>query len=209
MTIVIAHLRAHLVAYLALFFALGGTSFAAVSKLLPPNSVGTRQVINGSLLKQDFKRGQIPPRGARGARGPRGDPGPQGADGPPGADFSVTAVLPSGQTETGVYGVSGNSVSRISDSVNFRIPLAAALDKPHVQFLTAASAATTSCPGAGKAAAGYLCIYEKTGSNRTFVDTLSTATALSGSGPGGFLIYFTASATTPAISYGTWAVTVP
>ena len=134
MTTVVAHLRAHLVAYLALFFALGGTSFAAVSKLLPANSVGTRQVINGSLLKKDFKRGQIPPRGARGARGPRGDPGPQGADGPPGADFSVTAVLLSGQTETGVYGVSGNSVSRISDSVNFRIPLAAALDKPHVQF---------------------------------------------------------------------------
>ena len=199
------HLRAHFVAYLALFFALGGTSFAAVSKLLPANSVGTRQVINHSLLGKDFKRGQVP----RGVRGPRGFPGPQGADGTPGKDFSVTAVLPSGQTETGVYGVSGNSVSRISDSVNFRIPLAAALDKPHVQFLTAGSAATTNCPGVGKAAAGYLCIYEKTGSNRTFVDTLSPATGLSGAGPGGFLIYFTASSTSPAISYGAWAVTVP
>jgi len=200
-----AHLRAHLVAYLALFFALGGTSFAAVSKLLPANSVGTRQVINRSLLGKDFKRGQLP----RGALGPRGFPGPQGADGTPGTNFSVTAVLLSGQTETGIYGASANGVTRISDSVNFRIPLAAALDKPHVQFLAAGSAATTNCPGAGRAAGGYLCIYEKAGSNRTFVDTLDPATGTSGSGPSGFLIYFTSVITAPAFSYGTWAATVP
>ena len=35
---------------------------------LGSNSVGTGKVINGSLLKQDFKAGQLP----------RGDPGPQG-----------------------------------------------------------------------------------------------------------------------------------
>jgi hypothetical protein len=62
------HLRHNLVAYVALLFALGGTSYAAATTLLPPNSVGTRQVINGSLLKKDFKAGQLP----RGARGPRG-----------------------------------------------------------------------------------------------------------------------------------------
>src|SRR6478736_4088354 len=78
------HLRQHFVAYLALFVALGGTSMAASSALVPKNSVGTAQVINGSLLKKDFKSGQLP-RGARGPAGPRGLAGAQGAAGPAGA----------------------------------------------------------------------------------------------------------------------------
>ena len=75
------HLRRNLVAYVALLFALSGTSYAATTALLPANSVGTRQVINGSLLKKDFKSGQLP----RGARGPRGFAGAGGATGPAGA----------------------------------------------------------------------------------------------------------------------------
>ena len=74
------HLRSNLIAYVALLVALSGTSYAAANKLLPANSVGTKQVINGSLLKNDFKAGQLP-RGARGAPGPRGVIGPQGVQG--------------------------------------------------------------------------------------------------------------------------------
>jgi hypothetical protein len=77
------HLRRNVVAYLALLFALSGTSYAAATKLLPANSVGTKQVINGSLLKKDFKPGQLP-RGARGAQGSPGRAGPQGLRGPAG-----------------------------------------------------------------------------------------------------------------------------
>jgi hypothetical protein len=47
------------VAMIALLVALGGTSFAAVSKLLPANSVGSAQVIDNSLLAKDFKSGQL------------------------------------------------------------------------------------------------------------------------------------------------------
>src|SRR5690349_6073367 len=75
------HVRRNVVAYVALFFAMTSTSYAAATKLLPPNSVGTGQVINGSLLKVDFKSGQLP----RGARGPAGPAGPAGAQGPGGA----------------------------------------------------------------------------------------------------------------------------
>ena len=78
------HLRQHFVAYLALFVALGGSSFAAANALVPKNSVGSPQVINGSLLKKDFKPGQLP-RGARGAQGSPGPAGAQGAQGPAGA----------------------------------------------------------------------------------------------------------------------------
>jgi hypothetical protein len=81
---VLRHLRGNLVAYLALLFALSSTSYAAADKLLPANSVGTGQVINGSLLKKDFKSGQLP-RGARGAQGIPGAAGPVGPQGPAGA----------------------------------------------------------------------------------------------------------------------------
>jgi hypothetical protein len=81
------HLRGNLVAYLALLFALSSTSYAATTTLLPANSVGTKQVINRSLLKKDFKPGQLPrgPRGPRGFAGVAGAQGPVGPAGPAGA----------------------------------------------------------------------------------------------------------------------------
>lgn len=81
---VLHHLRGNLVAYIALLFAFSSTSYAAATNLLPANSVGTKQVINGALLKKDFKPGQLP-RGARGAQGSPGPAGPQGVQGLAGA----------------------------------------------------------------------------------------------------------------------------
>ncbi len=84
------------VACVALLIALGGTGVAAVTAALPHNSVGTAQlqanavtsakVKNGSLLKADFKVGQIPaglpgPPGAQGAAGAAGAAGPAGPAG--------------------------------------------------------------------------------------------------------------------------------
>jgi hypothetical protein len=54
---------AMVVATIALVVALGGTSVAAVSKLAPPNTVGTSQVIDHSLLAKDLKDGVIPSQG--------------------------------------------------------------------------------------------------------------------------------------------------
>jgi hypothetical protein len=57
----ISHLRANAVAYLALFVALGGTSYAAAN--LPANSVGNRQIRNHSIdpdkLNPRYTRGNI------------------------------------------------------------------------------------------------------------------------------------------------------
>src|SRR5918912_1706395 len=76
------------IACVALLLALGGVGWAATA--LPRNSVGTaqlrnnavtsRKVKNHSLLRADFKNGQIP-RGARGPVGPTGATGPKGATG--------------------------------------------------------------------------------------------------------------------------------
>ena len=91
---------AMVVACIALLVALGGTGIAAVTQLVPRNSVGTLQlknnavtsakVKNQSLLRADFRAGQIPagpagpagPGGAAGAAGPAGPTGPAGPVGP-------------------------------------------------------------------------------------------------------------------------------
>jgi hypothetical protein len=94
----IGHLKGNAVAYLALFVALGGVSWAAVK--LPKNSVGANQVKsnairsaevkNRALLARDFKAGQLP----AGERGPAGQRGPQGGQGQPGAPGADGAVGP-------------------------------------------------------------------------------------------------------------------
>lgn len=90
------------VGLIALFVALGGTSYAAIN--LPKASVGTAQLKNGavsaqkvksnaigsakvkdgSLLAKDFKAGQLP-AGPAGPQGPAGAPGAQGPQGEQGA----------------------------------------------------------------------------------------------------------------------------
>lgn len=69
----------NVVASLALFVALGGTSYAITK--LPRNSVGSAQVRDGSLAVRDLapaarSPGPVGPRGARGAEGPQGERGP-------------------------------------------------------------------------------------------------------------------------------------
>jgi hypothetical protein len=98
----------NVLASLALFVALGGASYAAVT--LPANSVGTKQlakkavtgsklkrnavtsakVRDGSLLAADFKAGQVPAGGSgqTGPAGPQGERGATGERGPSDA-FSI------------------------------------------------------------------------------------------------------------------------
>jgi hypothetical protein len=103
---ILAHLRANVVAYLALFVALGGSSYAAVR--LAPGSVTARaiaagavthsklarasvdatNIVNGSLTSSVFKPGalaQALDHGSPSTAGAVGLEGPQGAAGAPGA----------------------------------------------------------------------------------------------------------------------------
>jgi hypothetical protein len=88
---------ANVVASLALFAALGGSSYAAISVTgaqVRDNSLSGRDVRNASLtgrdvrdrslLAQDFKPGQLP-AGPEGSQGDTGAPGPKGDTGAPGA----------------------------------------------------------------------------------------------------------------------------
>ena len=58
MTRLIRHIRVNAIAYCALFVALGGTSYAAVS--IPRNSVGSNQLRNGSVTEKKLNRNSIP-----------------------------------------------------------------------------------------------------------------------------------------------------
>ena len=55
----LAHVRSNAIAYLALFIALGGTSYAAIR--LPANSVGNRQLRNGAVTDKKLANGAITP----------------------------------------------------------------------------------------------------------------------------------------------------
>jgi hypothetical protein len=112
----------------ALLVALGGTGYAAV--VLPPNSVGTTQlkknavisakVKDGSLLKKDFKAGQLP----KGDRGPKGDVGARGPsdaysaymNGPVALPGSMTTIASLAIPSAGKYVIIGKAF--LFDNVN-------------------------------------------------------------------------------------------
>jgi hypothetical protein len=81
---------------------------AVKSRNLAPNAVRAAHVVDGSLVSEDFKQGQLP-RGPRGDKGERGDRGPAGPVGisdyeivrastiiPPNTQSSAQAACPSG-----------------------------------------------------------------------------------------------------------------
>jgi hypothetical protein len=105
---------ANVTATLALFIALGGSSYAALQlpkasvgpKQLKKNAVSSPKVKPGSLLLSDFRRSQRTK--LRGPSGPEGAPGPagaQGAVGPPGptqgsASTEFAGAMPSPNPES-------------------------------------------------------------------------------------------------------------
>jgi hypothetical protein len=128
---IVGHLRGNAVGYVALFAALGGTSYAAVN--LKPGSVGPAAIARGavthsklaarsvtqtnlvkhSLTTSVFKAGSLKKisgaNGNAGGTGPTGPAGPTGKAGPtgaPGADGNSSIVMRSqgGGTVTAAHG---------------------------------------------------------------------------------------------------------
>ena len=117
---------AMVVACAALFVSLGGVGYAAI--VLPANSVGTKQLkrnaVNSakvkkySLLRSDFKRGQVP----RGPQGLQGIPGAQGIQGPKGDPGTPATRLWAYVSATGTLrGGGGVVASSRTSSGSFRV----------------------------------------------------------------------------------------
>jgi Collagen triple helix repeat (20 copies) len=92
----------NVIATIALFAALGGSSYAATQ--IAKNSVTTKEVRNRSLLARDFRAGQLKagpagvagPPGAEGPAGPAGRAGPAGPAGPSGPAGPAGPIGPMG-----------------------------------------------------------------------------------------------------------------
>jgi hypothetical protein len=103
---------ANVTATLALFVALGGSSYAALK-------ITGRNVVNGSLTGKDIKKRSVTldrlrgtlPAGATGAQGPKGDQGLRGETGPAGS-VDTSQFVPS----AGLYRVSVGPTAWVSNN---------------------------------------------------------------------------------------------
>jgi hypothetical protein len=198
---------ANVVAVMALFLALGGTGYAAMT--LPKNSVGTKQLKNGAvtakkvkahtLLASDFRPGQLP----AGVQGPKGDPGP------------ITGTLPSGVTLRGRWGTdlfnASGGPQRIETAISFGFQLASA---PTAHYIGVGAPIPPGCSGnvgAPGASPGNLCVFAAFETNITSASgTTFNATGNDGQAdPFGAGVAATAPTAATTRFGGTWAVTAP
>jgi hypothetical protein len=137
---------AGVIACLALAIALGGTAFAATT-LVPRNSVGSPQVINGSLQKGDLSgkaiaalRGARGPRGATGAQGPTGAQGLQGIQGPKGdkGDTGPSNAFEAGLCASVAYPTCTDNAVTIDKSTVLDAPFFLTLNLPAGSFIISA-----------------------------------------------------------------------
>ncbi len=211
-----SHIKGNAIAYVALFIALGGTSYAAIK--LPANSVGNRQlkanavttgkVKNGTLRRSDFKAGQL-----SGTLGPRGVAGPTGPAGPVG---SLGGNLPSGVTlrgrfEAGDGGPGGNASGDIvSESISFGARLATAPTRTIIP--APATSGNAQCPGTvtdPEAAPGQLCIYVGETVNLGGIETILEGGRTGSASRQGVGLFVVAAAAGTFGARGSWAVTAP
>jgi len=190
------------VGILALIVALAGTAVAAKSVFTKKQE---KQIIK--IAKQyagkNGKDGAPGPAGAQGPAGQKGDAGAPGAEGPEGPEgepgeegspWTAGGILPSKESLYGHWGGYGSEAAL--SAISFGLPLASdptAVVVPHGETkpgCTGDDVEPTADPGK-------LCVYvtESVGGIEVqSVDTMGAVVGLAGS---------------PAIGYGTWAVTAP
>jgi hypothetical protein len=207
-------LRQNVIALLALFLALGGTSFAAASLIsgasIKPHTIAKNRLTNKAIKQLKGNRGPRGVAGAPGATGPQGAQGAQGAQGVQGPPGPITGNLPAGVTLRGTWGGEGDAASSSSyrgstQSFGFRLPAS-----PTRTFVPDGGTPPAQCPGSladPEAAPGNLCVFE--GSNVANVSDVIIDETNAGQGRYGFTFLIFAAAAGNYWDYGTWAVTAP
>jgi hypothetical protein len=210
---------ANVVATLALLFAMSGSAIAAKHYLIISTSQISPKVIK--RLKAPGANGPTGATGITGASGAAGAPGTPGARGEKGEKgekgetgangVSAPSALPSGESESGVFGTSANGApgEPVEEGVSFSIPLHEEVAADHV-VITSVRTPTVNCAGAGHAAPGFLCIYtsglERLHEPKVFGDEAEMPEPF-GTGRYGFELQWIIEATGVAIARGTYTVT--
>jgi hypothetical protein len=208
---------ANVMSSLAVFFVIaGGTAFAASH--LGKESVGTRQLkkeaVTPAKLSAASKKaltgptGPQGPKGDTGPQGPKGDKGDRGEKGERGEPGPAVQILPSGQTETGAWAASAANGAISMSALNFLPKLPQSVPPSNEAYLKEGQT-TTQCPGAGKAQAGFLCVYTGFENGLTFGSFYTPSSSFSTSAePGGVILFFNSTAIY-GNARGVWAYTAP
>jgi hypothetical protein len=173
---------AMVVASAALVVAFGGTAGAAA-------------MINGRTIKPDTVTG-VQVKESSLATVPRA---------------SSLATLPSGRSETGMFGTgTGNTTGGyIGDSITYPRRLARAIRSRHIIDVQGAPSAP-HCPGIGRADRGYLCLYDNDPTNVDLPLRYSRSPWVWSGGPSyGVVLFWPITGTGDAYVGGTWTVTAP
>jgi hypothetical protein len=104
-------LRRNIIALLALFLALGGTSYAAATLIngsqIKPHTIAKNRLTNKAIKQLKGNRG---PRGLAGAGGPTGAKGATGPQGPGGSTLTYDANVSTNTTPTVLGTVLGDTI---------------------------------------------------------------------------------------------------
>jgi hypothetical protein len=212
------------VSVIALVFAMIGGAYAA------GGPSGSSQATTSA---KKAKRGPRGPKGATGPAGPaglKGDAGPQGPPGPQGLKGDVgipgpfVKAVPSGESLTGVWGMSGAEVSKSMATVSFAFPVVPApsfylvnkAGTEGIKFPQGGSLGIASeseleehCPGSAatpEAKPGDVCVYTTEESEATYDLGAAAGGAQEAANQHGVTFPVTTLAD-PGFMTGTWAVT--
>ncbi len=144
--------------------------------------------------------------GTEGKEGPKGDTGAEGEPGPAGT--AGATVLASGESESGVYGtrVEGTGSTWLVDSLQFPIALSAPIAEGRIIANERGEAVNPECPGPGKAAPGFLCIYEYEWGGTRPPNVTNPEGQGSSTGTRGVILFWPLR-NSSAVNYGTWTLT--
>lgn len=198
---------AFVVAFIALFVALGGTAYA--SGLISGKQIKDHTIAEKKLTKRAIRalRGQRGLRGLAGATGATGATGPIGPTGPQGPAGPITGTLPQGVTLRGFYYLKNTATGALQEffqPISFGLELAAA---PTVHIVPNGGPNPSGCTGSAAdpgAASGNLCIFESLGTIGEFNPLAAVedqATRFGG------VLHQTSSGAGDLFAYGSWAVT--
>ena len=210
-----SYLRHHHLALVALFFALGGTAYAALGGI--PDSHGVihacfktktgalRVIPAGAKCSKRERAVSWNQQGQTGKAGPRGTPGQPGAAGGPGPPGPVPGVLPRGVTLRGNWAGGSSAAGTAYESISFGFAFGSA---PTFHYVPGPVSVPAGCSGGTSsnptAQPGNLCLY-----SNGFA--LNTAGAVVTGTPNDWGTLFTVNSTASGAfaDGGAWAATSP